>query len=88
MLNSSLINIEPTRGDIEVVRLAASTIAEEIGNARSANMIMLGALIKKSNLVKLDTLFEVLKDTFGKKEKLIAVNKEALLAGYNRLYSK
>ncbi len=88
LLNSSLINIEPTRGDIEVVRLAASTIAEEIGNARSANMIMLGALIKKSNLVKLDTLFEVLKDTFGKKEKLIAVNKEALLAGYNRLYSK
>lgn len=87
-LNSSLINIEPTRGDIEVVRLAANSIAEQMGNARSANMIMLGALIKKSNLVKLDTLFEVLKETFGKKEKLIAINKEALLAGYNLVNSK
>ncbi len=84
-LNSSLIDAEATRGDIEIIKLPANTIAEQMGNARSANMIMLGALIKKSNLVKLDTLFEVLKETFGKKEKLIAINKEALLAGYNLL---
>lgn len=84
-LNSSLIDAEITRGDIEVVRIPANTIAEQMGNARSANMVMLGAFIKKSNLVKIDTLFEVLKETFGKKEKLIGVNKEALLAGYNLL---
>lgn len=87
-LNSSLVNIEPTRGDIEVVRLPANGIAEQMGNARAANMIMLGAFVRKSNLVKLETLFEVLKGTFGKKEKLIAVNKEALLAGYNLLQPK
>ena len=88
LLNSSLINIEATRGDIEVIKVAANSIAEQMGNVRGANMVMLGALIKKSNLVKLETLYEVLKQTFGKKEKLITINKEALLAGYNSLNSK
>ena len=84
-LNSSLINAEVMRGDIEVVRLPANTIAEQMGNPRSANMVMLGAFIKKSNLVKLDTLFEGLKEAFRKKRKLVAINEEALLAGYNLL---
>ena len=44
---------------------------------------MLGAFIKKSSLVNLDTIFEVLKETFSKKKKLVSINKEALLAGYN-----
>lgn len=81
-LNSSLIDAEVMRGDIEVVKLPANTIAEQLGNPRSANMVMLGAFIKKSNLVKLDTIFEVLKEAFGKKGKLVVINNEALLAGY------
>ena len=82
-LNSSLIGAEVTRSDIVIVRVPANTIAEQIGNARSANVVMLGAFIKRSNLVNLDTLFEVLKEAFSKKKKLVAINKEALLAGYN-----
>ena len=82
-LNSSLIDAEVMRGDIEVVWIPVNSIAEQIGNSRSANMVMLGAFIKKSNLVKLDTFFEVLRETFGKKEELAGINKEALLAGYN-----
>ena len=82
-LNSSLIGAEVTRSDIVIVRVPANTIAEQIGNARSANVVMLGAFIKRSNLVNLDTLFEVLKEAFSKKKKLVAINKEALQAGYN-----
>ena len=82
-LNSSLIDTEVMRGDIEVVMIPANATASQMGNPRSANMVMLGAFIKKSDMVKLDTLFEVLKEAFKRKGKLIAVNKEALLAGYN-----
>ena len=82
-LNYSLIDAEVMRGDIEVVRVPAKAITEQMSNPRSANMVMLGAFIKKSELVKLDTLFEVLKEAFKKKKKLVAINKEALLAGYN-----
>ena len=82
-INSSLIEAEVPRGDIEVVQVAASGIAEEIGSAKSANMIMLGALIRKSNLVSISTLIEGLKDTCKTKKQLIAINKRALMAGYD-----
>jgi 2-oxoglutarate ferredoxin oxidoreductase subunit gamma len=83
LLNSSLINAEVMRGDIEVIKVPANTVAEQMGSPRSANMVMLGTFIKKSGLVKIDTIFEVLKETFGSKAKLININKEALMAGYD-----
>jgi Pyruvate/2-oxoacid:ferredoxin oxidoreductase gamma subunit len=46
-------------------------------------MVMLGAFIKKSNLVSIDTVIEELKNTLKKKEKLIAINEKALMTGYN-----
>jgi len=82
-VNSSLIEAEISRGDIEIVEVPASGIAEELGSPKSANMVMLGALTKKSNLVSISTLIEGLKDTLKNKEKLIAINKKALMAGYD-----
>jgi 2-oxoglutarate ferredoxin oxidoreductase subunit gamma len=80
--NSSLVGVEVLRGDIEVVKVAANKIAEELGNARSANMVMLGAFARISNLVSLDTLVEVMKITLGKKKKLLDINTKAVLTGY------
>jgi 2-oxoglutarate ferredoxin oxidoreductase subunit gamma len=82
LLNSSLVDIEVSRGDIEIVAVPASEIAEDLGSPKSTNMVMLGALTRKSNLVSLSTLVEELKSTLKKKEKLIAVNQKALMAGY------
>jgi 2-oxoglutarate ferredoxin oxidoreductase subunit gamma len=84
-LNTSLIELEVTRGDVEVIRVAANQIAEELGSARSANMVMLGAFVKKSNLVSIDALVEEIKIMMASKAKLFAVNKQALLAGYDLL---
>lgn len=86
-INSSLIETEITRGDIDIINVPANGIAEDLGNARSANMVMLGAFIKKSKLVSLDCVIKGLEDTLTKKQKLIAINKEALAAGYNLLLS-
>ncbi len=82
-LNSSLTQAEISRGDIEVVQVPADNIAEELGNRKSANVVMLGAFIKKSNLVSLDSVVKGLKDTLKEKQKLRAINKEALTTGYN-----
>jgi 2-oxoglutarate ferredoxin oxidoreductase subunit gamma len=84
-LNSSLIEAEVMRGDIEVVRVPANSIAEEMGNARSANMVMLGAFTRKSNLVLLDGLIRGLEDALKGKKKLVAANTEALKKGYELL---
>jgi 2-oxoglutarate ferredoxin oxidoreductase subunit gamma len=82
-VNSSLVEGDISRSDIEVVKVAANGIAEKLGNPRGANMVMLGAFIKKSRLVALDTILEALKATLGNKVKLMAVNREALRAGYD-----
>ena len=58
-------------------------MAEEIGNPRSANMIMLGAFIKRTNLVSLSSLIEGLESTLKKKRKLMDINSKALKAGYD-----
>lgn len=81
--NSSLVTADIPRGDVELLAVPATRMAEDMDSPRSANMIMLGAFIKKTNLVSMDTIFETLKETFKTKTKLIAVNKKALLAGYD-----
>jgi 2-oxoglutarate ferredoxin oxidoreductase subunit gamma len=83
--NSSLIKAEVSRGDIELIGIAAGRIAEELASPRSANMVMMGAFIKKNNLVSIATLVEGLKTTLKNKTKLIAINKKALMAGYDLL---
>lgn len=85
-INSSLVEIEVTRGDVEVVKVPANKIAEELGSARSANMVMLGAFIKRTNLVSIDTMTSVVKTAMRGKSNLFAVNKKALLAGYEMFH--
>ncbi len=83
LFNSSLVEAQISRGDIEIVAVPANSVAEELGSPRSANMVMLGTFIKKSNLVSLSTLIEALGNTLKKKERLAAINKKALVAGYD-----
>jgi len=82
-INSSLVESEVSRGDISVVSVPANSVAEKLGSPRSANMVMLGAFIKKSGLVSFDSIIDALKSTLGKKQKLIAINEKALKAGYD-----
>jgi 2-oxoglutarate ferredoxin oxidoreductase subunit gamma len=82
-INSSLIETEISRGDVDIIKVPANSIAEQLGSARSANMVMLGAFTKKSNIVSISSVIEGLKSALKKKQKLIAVNTKALMAGYD-----
>jgi 2-oxoglutarate ferredoxin oxidoreductase subunit gamma len=82
-LNSTLISVPPDRGDIEVVSIPANAIAEKLGSIKSANMVILGAFIKKSNLVNLQSLIDGLIVAMKGNQKLIKINNEALNAGFN-----
>jgi 2-oxoglutarate ferredoxin oxidoreductase subunit gamma len=84
LVNSSMINVAAARGDIEVVEVPTSELAEKLGNIKAANMVMLGAFIKASNLVSLPLMLKNLPEIMGEgKAKLIKINKEALETGYN-----
>jgi len=84
-VNSSLVAADISRGDIDIVEVPANAIADELGSPRSANMVMLGAFTKRTNVVSLASLVEALKSTLKNKQKLVAVNKSALTAGYDSL---
>jgi 2-oxoglutarate ferredoxin oxidoreductase subunit gamma len=86
VLNSSLIDASPTRGDIEIIEVPATRLAEEMGNGRVANMVILGSFIKVSRLVSFETIMEHLREILGEgKTRLLKLNKDALIKGYNYL---
>jgi len=82
ILNKSLISRDVNRDDLEVIKVSANDIANELGNLRVANMVVLGSYIAKRRTVKMETIVMVLEETLGEKsEKMIALNKEALKRG-------
>jgi len=84
-LNKDLISFKPLRGDIVLYEVPANTLAAGLGSDRAANMVMLGAFLKKTPLVSLDTAQEVIGRVFSDKPKLIELNSKALLAGYDSI---
>lgn len=81
-INSSLIDPSTVRTDCKLYAIPVNTLAEEIGNIRAANMIMLGAYIGASGIVKLESLLESLPKVLPPhRHEFIAINEKALYAG-------
>lgn len=84
-INSTLVSEAPQRGDIEIVEVPASGIAEELKNLQASNLVMLGAFVKKTGLVGLKSLELAVEDAFSAKKKLIPANLAAVRSGYDYL---
>jgi 2-oxoglutarate ferredoxin oxidoreductase subunit gamma len=82
-INSTLIDRKAARDDIQVYYIPANEIADELGNSRVANSVVLGAyLAKVGNSVSPDSVIEALKKVLGpSKQDLIPLNEEALKRG-------
>jgi 2-oxoglutarate ferredoxin oxidoreductase subunit gamma len=85
-LNSSMITSKPIRGDIAIFEVPLNDLAKNFSGDKVINMIMLGAFIKKTAVISLDTIIQAVKDTFGSKNPgIFKSNKSALLLGYDYL---
>lgn len=85
-VNSSLIDKKVSRTDIEEVRIQANDLAEELGSSRAANMVMLGAVLKKTGAVKLDATVKSLEKVLSERAMaLLDVNKKALAKGFEEV---
>lgn len=81
-LNSSLITEKVARDDVKAYYLPVNEMAEELGNIRLANIIMLGAMNEAEKILDEGELIEAFRKVFGaSKEKFIPVNTEALKRG-------
>ncbi|CDF57675.1 2-oxoacid:acceptor oxidoreductase family protein [Thermobrachium celere] len=79
IIDSDLVNREPERTDIEIIKIPAQRIAEEVGSKKIANMVLLGALVEKTKIVKMESLLKALKE--HGKEQFYELNKKALERG-------
>ncbi len=78
--DSSLVPSAPSRQDLETISIPATAIADKLGNAKGANMVILGAYLAKTKLVAQDTIARTLAKKLLDKD-LLELNLKALNAG-------
>jgi 2-oxoglutarate ferredoxin oxidoreductase subunit gamma len=83
ILNGSLIKSKPKRKDISVVSIPMTRIASKLGSVRSANMVGLGALLKRTKLFPVRVVTAALHEMLGSKEDVFILNKRAVEKGYS-----
>ena len=82
LYNSSLIEAKPNRTDVKIVAVPATDIADELGNARIANLVLLGAYVASSQIVEPESIEQSLAAVLPKRHHgLIPLNMEAFNKG-------
>jgi 2-oxoglutarate ferredoxin oxidoreductase subunit gamma len=81
VVNTSLINREVKRKDINVIKVPATEIATECGNLKAANMVALGAFLEMKPLVSKESIMKSLNKLFSKKPHVVELNEKAFDRG-------
>lgn len=80
--DSSLVQYDNIRKDIEVISLPATRLSVELGDQRVANLIMLGAYISRKGFPSEDAFLSALKETLGdRKASMFEINEKAFRKG-------
>jgi 2-oxoglutarate ferredoxin oxidoreductase subunit gamma len=83
-INSSIIEARPSRKDVQVYAVPCGDMAQDLGNIRVANTIMMGAFIKKTSIVPAEIYLKSLETIMGSKKKSAAeINRKAFNAGFD-----
>ena len=82
--NSTLDGAAKKKG-VTLLNLPLTEIASKLGNTKCANMIAVGAILKRSNLLPMKYVIAALKEMLSGKEDLLAINRKALEEGYRRV---
>jgi 2-oxoglutarate ferredoxin oxidoreductase subunit gamma len=82
-LNDSLIKENPSRTDLEILRVPAVELARKVGSDRAANMVMIGALAAKTGLLSEEETIMGMEKALKGKEKFFEMNRNGIKAGYS-----
>ncbi len=86
MYDSTIIDIEPGRDDIEVLPIPVTKLADDLGNTRMANTIMVGAYVARTGIMSPEAIEQTLPLAL-KRKNLVAANVKALRAGVEYVQS-
>ena len=82
LVNSSVVDREPTRKDLKIFKIDANDIADKVGNVKALNMVALGAFAKTSGVITFDSIKKALEETMtGKKKAFLELNIKATQKG-------
>jgi 2-oxoglutarate ferredoxin oxidoreductase subunit gamma len=82
IVNTSLIDPATVRSDCNALMVPANVLAEEIGNVRAANMVMLGVYVAATGVVSVESVLASLPEVLpSHRRKLIPLNESALRKG-------
>jgi 2-oxoglutarate ferredoxin oxidoreductase subunit gamma len=83
VVNSSMAKRDGGRVDISVFEVPASRLADELGNIRCANMVILGSYVRRNGIVDIHSLIASLRDVLPRRHhNLLKMNEKALRVGY------
>ncbi len=82
IVNSSTIDKVEEREGISLIEIPAYQIAAELGNERIANMVVLGAVLKATSCVAMESILAALKKTLPERyHHMLPLNQQALQKG-------
>ncbi len=80
MINSSMVRKAIDRTDIRVLRVPATEAANDAGNPKAANMVMVGAFLQATGALDPESILSSLSH-YGMRPDLLMINREAIRKG-------
>ena len=81
-VNSDVVTDKVSRTDLTAYYIPCSQIADEVGNPKVSNMVMLGAYVAGTKVLKAETIEKMIQEMFtGAKAKFVPLNIEAFRRG-------
>lgn len=81
-LNASLIEEVPPRTDVEWVRVPALELAKEVGSERATNMVMIGVVCAKAELLTLEETIIGMRAALKGRDKFFSMNEKGIERGF------
>lgn len=82
VVNSSLAGRPAARENLRVLEIPATEIAEELGDRRLANMVLMGAMLAQTRLLPLESVERTLEARLpASRREMLTPNREALRRG-------
>jgi 2-oxoglutarate ferredoxin oxidoreductase subunit gamma len=80
--NSTLVRTKSERDDIEAVYVPANELAAELGNVKMANVVLLGAMLGRREILPIESIKRTLDEHIPERRKhIVEPNKRALDCG-------
>ena len=80
--NEDLSRYTPTRSDIKVIAVPATTLAESVGNTRALNVVLLGTIVAVSDIIADETAKVIIAEKLGaRKPQFLESNLKAYALG-------